>query len=416
MQMNKVKIYSNKIPDDVLEMAQYTYEHVPLYADLAAKASKSCLDFEMLPIVGKDIYMSAEGMYLSDEYTDKAEKGKLLQGKTSGSTGKITDFFWDEKEEKKSLLELWYYRHRYYNITPKDKMAYFFPITQEIQDVIQTDRILGLTKAFLYKDQMLKAYLHLMEFRPKWMILQPSVAWLLCKLIQSHHLPKIDSIEYIEFTGEYLENNIRKFAEEVFGCQTANQYGIREVNSIAYECPMGHMHIMRKNAYVEILNRKNGIGDICITSLKNRAMPYIRYMTGDKGKISDKKCTCGNPNPILTVYNGRDNDWIRKSDGSVLHPFALLQVISEVNLITGDCIVQYQLIQKKRDYFIFCMVLKDDSKRKEIEQMICQFTARRLKQEFSVRFHYSDQIMPDVKTGKIAVFICDMTEEEKSDI
>ena len=119
---------------------------------------------------------------------------------------------------------------------------------------------------------------------------------------------------------------------------------------------MGHMHIMRKNAYVEILNRKNGIGDICITSLKNRAMPYIRYMTGDKGKISDKKCTCGNPNPILTVYNGRDNDWIRKSDGSVLHPFALLQVISEVNLITGDCIVQYQLIQKKRDYFIFCMV------------------------------------------------------------
>ena len=45
--------------------------------------------------------MSAEGMYLSDEYTDKAEKGKLLQGKTSGSTGKITDFFWDEKEEKK---------------------------------------------------------------------------------------------------------------------------------------------------------------------------------------------------------------------------------------------------------------------------------------------------------------------------
>ena len=56
MQMNKVKIYSNKIPDDVLEMAQYTYEHVPLYADLA-KASKSCLDFEMLPIVGKDIYI-----------------------------------------------------------------------------------------------------------------------------------------------------------------------------------------------------------------------------------------------------------------------------------------------------------------------------------------------------------------------
>lgn len=100
MQMNKVKIYSNKIPDDVLEMAQYTYEHVPLYADLAAKASKSCLDFEMLPIVGKDKYMSAERMYLSDEYTDKAEKGKLLQGKTSGSTGKITDFFWDEKEEK----------------------------------------------------------------------------------------------------------------------------------------------------------------------------------------------------------------------------------------------------------------------------------------------------------------------------
>lgn len=106
MQMNKVKIYSNKIPDDVLEMAQYTYEHVPLYADLAAKASKSCLDFEMLPIVGKRyIYERRENVFDRMNIQTK-RKGKIITRKDSGQREKLTDFFWDEKKKKTFIRTL----------------------------------------------------------------------------------------------------------------------------------------------------------------------------------------------------------------------------------------------------------------------------------------------------------------------
>lgn len=92
-----------------------------------------------------------------------------MQGRTSGSTGKYTKFYWDPGEERNSLFELWYYRKKYYDITPKDKMVYFFPIVKEDsgQDVIKTESILGVSKAYLYNNKLIQAYCLIKEFQPK---------------------------------------------------------------------------------------------------------------------------------------------------------------------------------------------------------------------------------------------------------
>lgn len=397
--------------EDVVSVAEYAYETVPLYTELAEKYHIDKIDFFNLPIVSKETYMESEAPYFSLQCIEKYLTGELIHGKTSGSTGKVTDYYWDPDDEKMSLMELWYYRKKYYDINPDDKLCYFFPIFAEGKDYIRTERFLGLSKSFLYNARLEEAYKQMLEYKPKWLILQPSVAWLLCQAIKSSGLPVLDSVEYIEFTGEYLENNIRKMAEEVFHCKTANQYGIREANSIAYECPFGHMHVMRKNAYVEILNPVDRVGDICITSLKNKAMPYIRYNTGDKGKLWKCDCPCGNKNEILDVCNGRSNDWVRKTNGELLHPYSLLQVMNEINMVMQDCVIQYQLIQQKTDYFMFRLVVKEGTNCGELEKNLCGLTAERLQQGFQVEFRYYEQLLPDEETGKIAAFRCEIEEE-----
>ena len=62
--------------------------------------------------------------------------------------------------------------------------------------------------------------------------------------------------------------------------------------------------------YVKILKGEDGAEDTGITFMQNKEMPHIRYVTGDKGGILNKKCSCGNCSPVLRIYPERNNDWI----------------------------------------------------------------------------------------------------------
>lgn len=398
--------------EDVLDMVKYAYSAVPLYIELAQQYHLNPKNFYSLPVVSKNTYVTSPVPYISCNYVTDYLNGFLISGRTSGSTGKYTNFCWSPVDERQSLFGLWYYRKKYYGISPKDKMAYFFPIVEEDQDTLEGEKILGLSKAFLYNGKLMQAYNLIQKFQPTWMVLQPSVAWLLCDLIKTHKLETINSVQYIEFTGEYLDEKIRAEIEQFFACKTANQYGLREVNSIAYECPHGNMHIMRNNAYVEIIHKdKKGIGDICLTSLKNNAMPYIRYNTGDKGCLTDKVCPCGNIYPTLEVHKGRDNDWIRINAKEKMHPYMLIQLISEINMLTGNHIIQFQIVQKEYTVFEINMVEDQKCQREQMEQRICELMRRRIKNELTIKFFYFNVLLPDIVTGKIAVFICDMKNE-----
>ena len=77
---------------------------------------------------------------------------------------------------------------------------------------------------------------------------------LLCHLAEKYGI--WNNLRYIEFTGEYLELPLRHRVEAVFGCRTANQYGTKEVNSIAYKCPEGNLHVMSDNVLNEYVNNE----------------------------------------------------------------------------------------------------------------------------------------------------------------
>ena len=86
------------------------------------------------------------------------------------------------------------------------------------------------------------------------------------------------------------------------------------------------MHVIENNVIVEVLKDGKPVlneeGDIYITSLKNYAMPFIRYETGDRGILkTEHNCKCGNKSPVLVILSGRSSDFITLENGEKLNSY-----------------------------------------------------------------------------------------------
>jgi len=103
----------------------------------------------------------------------------------------------------------------------------------------------------------------------------------------------------------------KKLMERQFGVPVINEYSAAELDLIAFENPNGEWQINSEILFVEILDDKNNPislgkeGRIVITSLYNKAHPFIRYDIGDIGSLSENSTI---KNPILKKLIGRTND------------------------------------------------------------------------------------------------------------
>ena len=103
--------------------------------------------------------------------------------------------------------------------------------------------------------------------------------------------------ESVEFTAVFptaelmlpgWEQSIRK----TFNCEVLPYYGCGEVHSLGFSNPsVGGYSIPEEHALIEIMQRDGSIlldgeGRFLLTDLDNYAMPIIRYLNGDAGKIS----------------------------------------------------------------------------------------------------------------------------------
>ncbi len=112
-------------------------------------------------------------------------------------------------------------------------------------------------------------------------------------------------------TSEMLFEEDKILLEKQFGVPIVNEYGASELDLIAFENPDGEWQVNSETLFIEILDAENNVlpygkeGRIVITSLFNKAHPFIRYDIGDIG-ILDRKSTP--KKPILQQLIGRTND------------------------------------------------------------------------------------------------------------
>ena len=129
---------------------------------------------------------------------------------------------------------------------------------------------------------------------------------------QQLHLKQIcPSLKACIVTSEMLFDDDKKLMEGVFGVPVINEYGASELDLIAFQNPNHEWQLNSETLFVEILDDNNtslpngSEGRIVITSLYNKAHPFIRYDIGDIGVISEDSTL---KKPILKSLVGRTND------------------------------------------------------------------------------------------------------------
>jgi len=157
--------------------------------------------------------------------------------------------------------------------------------------------------------------------------------------------------------AETLTSPDRAIIEDAFDAPVFNTYGCREFMLIACECSeRSGMHISADHLVVEVLDdQRQGVegssGDVCITDLHNFAMPFVRYLNGDKATLSGRICPCGRSLPLLDTVDGRLLDVIKTPDGRVIPGELFVHTTLEFPSIR-----QYQAVQTSENEIEFRLV------------------------------------------------------------
>ncbi|MDF2537851.1 MAG: putative phenylacetate-coenzyme ligase [Herbinix sp.] len=406
----------------LLDIVNHAYKTVPFYKELLTDKGiniNSIIEennFTKLPLVTKEMIQSEGERILSEKYIHYPQYPNLSVRRTSGSTGKYLKIYWNNEDNIRSLMELWYRRKKYFDISPNNKFCYFYT-TDYIQNklveekdisISPLNRSIGFSKNGLNTEKVREIYDKMYEFDPIWLMLQPSIAILLANCIQDNDLPRFKSLKYIELTGEFLLETDRARLTDIFQCSICNQYGCIEANSIASDFGDQQLHCHTSNVYIEIIKDGHVVpdgteGDLYITSLTNYAMPLIRYKIGDKGRLLHSD---SNISPILELTMGRVNEFVIDENNDKLPPYIFLRPIEHINEKLGIVINQFQVIQTGVNNFTVKLAVKtsylgwQETLKKQFISNIKQPSLRNVQWNFE----FTNHLFPENETGKVAYF------------
>jgi phenylacetate-CoA ligase len=155
-------------------------------------------------------------------------------------------------------------------------------------------------------------------------------------------------------TSEMLFDMDKILLEKHLGVPIVNEYGASELDLIAFENPNGTWQVNAETLFVEILdasgnNLPNGQeGRVVITSLYNKAHPFIRYDIGDIGMLDEKGSL---QKPILKKLIGRTNDVAILPSGKKSPGLTFYYVTKSIIEDDGN-VKEFVITQTKTDSFV----------------------------------------------------------------
>lgn len=230
---------------------------------------------------------------------------------------------------------------------------------------------------------------------------------LFAKFLQSKNIVLKDicpSLKVCLVTSEMLFEEDKVLMEKQFGVPIVNEYGASELDLIAFENTKGEWQINSETLFVEILDENNQPvpkgkeGKIVITSLYNKALPFIRYEIGDVG-ILDEKSTF--KKPILKKLIGRTNDVAVLPSGKKSPGLTFYYVTKSIIEDDGN-VKEFIVKQTKTDTFHVDYVSEFDltsTQIKKIEDAIELYLEPNLKFTF-----FRKEFLERSKRGKLKQF------------
>jgi len=192
-------------------------------------------------------------------------------------------------------------------------------------------------RAFSVASPLPELVAQLNEYRPAFLASYPTTLLLLAGEQREGRLRIAPT--FVWSGGEHLSRAMRTAIEHAFRATLVDEYGASECMSIAFSCALGQLHVNADWVVLEPVDRDyqptppgQASHTVLLTNLANRVQPLIRYDLGDSVTLSDRRCHCGSPLPVIRLEGRRDDVLaLRAADGRVvrLSPLALSTVVED---------------------------------------------------------------------------------------
>jgi len=381
----------------------HAYENTRYYHDLFEKIGfdpysiKNAKEIEKIPILTKKEMQDNYDNIFAKNY----DKNKAIVHLTSGSSGIPLKIYNDKVSEA-------------YNIALRYR-SYFengLSVRDRILDITSPD-YLNIDETFFQKLGFFKKYRisifeeenkmieQIEKIKPDIIQAYPSVLYLIAKTLKRKLSFKPKAI----FTSsEVLTKSMKKTIEKKFNCPVKDFYGCEEFNRLAWECEKGEgYHLDIDEHVIEFVDDRNkivdkGEGYFVVTSLFNRAFPFIRYKIGDIARLTDKRCSCKRTFPVIEGVQGRDDDYLVLPSGRVISP-RRINIIEEI-----PGIKHYQTTQVEKDHFVVDFIKDHNYSSKTIPEIKKQIKKGCYGEEITVKVNVVNEIKKG-RTGKIRAVV-----------
>ncbi len=334
------------------EHVQYAYDHTAYYRrllddhELPPRRIQSLQDFRRIPPLTRDLLRR----HLPDLEARGARLGRVQRMSTGGSTGNPVTLLVDTSVGIDIAIR--HRAHRWFGAEPgaREIVLWGSPIELGRQDRLRLfrDWLLNsqLLSAFDLGEDALARYTAAIERqRPAVMYGYASAFYVLARYLERRGWRPRFRLKAIFTTAEPLLDFQRRVIQAVFDCPVAVEYGARDAGHLADECPHGRLHIPAEAILLETEGQTtDGLGEILVTNLYSRAMPIIRYRTGDMGELDGGDCPCGRSLPLLKRVEGRRTDFLVTPRGRIIHALGAIYVLREVPTVR-----EFQVIQQATD-------------------------------------------------------------------
>lgn len=206
-------------------------------------------------------------------------------------------------------------------------------------------------------------------------------------------------------TSEMLFESDRELLEQQFNIPIINEYGASEIGLIAFQNQDNELKIDNDLLFVEILDDQNNIlpdgevGRIIITSLYNKAHPFIRYEIGDLGALSRN---IKNNTSTLSKLQGRTNDIAILPSGKVVPGLTFYYITKSVIEESGN-VSEFVIEQTQKDTFKFIYTAKRELTTLE-KEAIKEATYTYLENGLTI-FFKKVSVMDRSNRGKLKQFV-----------
>lgn len=377
---------------------------------------KSCRELSNLPLLAKEELNRDMDSFLSRSFA----RTDLIRSSTGGSSGVSLTFYRDRGVQAVRRAQDRIFNARL-GVYPGVRRAWVWgsPL-----DVVYTESWKARVSNFLTEraiyfyafdattanmDAFLKKLHH---YRPAVVFAYPNMLAFLARRAEETGMAGFGIPKAIT-TAEPLYDWQRQLYRDIFGAETFERYGSREIGTVASECEQhGGMHIFEPTYCLEVIDEQgnavpNGtMGELVVTDLFNYAMPLIRYRTGDMVTVDDSLCGCGCTWRRIVAIGGRAVDMIIRPDGAKVEGLVIVN-----SLHIAGMRAKVQAVQTAPTA-ITIRHLETDSIPEDVRLKFKNRVSELMGAEINVTYEPVSQLRYD-PSGKYRYVICECSQDAK---